>query len=48
MFLWIPVSLAIALMDRTLRLAAWITFHLAICKEAGFLGTEVAFLLTLG
>ena len=35
-------------MDRPLRLAAWITFHLAICKGAGFLGTEVAFLLTLG
>ena len=47
-FLWIHVSLVVALMDRPLRLAAWITFHLAICKGAGFLGTEVAFLLTLG
>ena len=35
-------------MDRPLRLAAWITFHLAICKGAGFLGTEVAFLSPWG
>ena len=47
MFLWMPVSLVIALMDRPLRFAVLTASHLAICFGVGFLGAEVAFLRIL-
>ena len=46
-FLWIPVSLVIALMDSPLRFAACTAFHLAVCFGVGFRGAGVAFLRTL-